>query len=445
MPGVPTSTGCNTCRKQKKKCDEKQPSCSRCLRLQVPCIGSGTRRFKFHEFSGEGATTQQLPLISDSNFKVVTVYQSKTVITGKTRPKKSLNHRSEKKSAEFLGDSSGSETASLKIPQYSFSSTPEFSSPLEQRLMHRWLTRTMWCVYGVPNDMEYLQEYLPHMALANKYLKNGLLALAAADFAHSGGQKQYLMPALEYSVKAAADFRLQLIDLNEHSASLLYAFIECMAIFSFVTSGLPRPLARLSKTFDVMLSAKTMFLARFPNSLPSCQSEIVSSIDMSVLDILDDETASALDLLTTISRQIRVLITADGHTEIAGDTEVYQIAIGHIKCSFAEHKRGVIKNYCWILVSVVDRCFFQSLKQLEPMALLIMMYFGVILDRMGRDPTAWYIGSRGKDLVEDISEILELSPVSQIPDGQVAITWSRQQVGILPYILPPSIEDLEGC
>ncbi|TGO57946.1 hypothetical protein BCON_0060g00200 [Botryotinia convoluta] len=47
MPGVPSGRGCEACRKQKKKCDQVQPSCSRCIRLSIPCIGSGIRRYKF--------------------------------------------------------------------------------------------------------------------------------------------------------------------------------------------------------------------------------------------------------------------------------------------------------------------------------------------------------------------------------------------------------------
>ncbi|KAJ5595149.1 uncharacterized protein N7459_001357 [Penicillium hispanicum] len=47
MPGVPTGRACEGCRKQKKKCDEKQPACGRCVRLSLKCIGSGQQRFKF--------------------------------------------------------------------------------------------------------------------------------------------------------------------------------------------------------------------------------------------------------------------------------------------------------------------------------------------------------------------------------------------------------------
>lgn len=49
MPGVPSGRGCNECRRAKKKCDLKHPACSRCARLQVECVGSGQRRFKFVE------------------------------------------------------------------------------------------------------------------------------------------------------------------------------------------------------------------------------------------------------------------------------------------------------------------------------------------------------------------------------------------------------------
>ncbi|KAL5087826.1 hypothetical protein Trisim1_007480 [Trichoderma cf. simile WF8] len=49
MPGVPTYRGCDACRKQKKKCDMATPACSRCSRLNIPCIGTGQLRYKFKD------------------------------------------------------------------------------------------------------------------------------------------------------------------------------------------------------------------------------------------------------------------------------------------------------------------------------------------------------------------------------------------------------------
>ncbi|KAK2593361.1 hypothetical protein QQS21_008936 [Conoideocrella luteorostrata] len=47
MPGGPSGRGCEGCRKRKKKCDLAQPSCSRCLRYGIRCIGSGERVYRF--------------------------------------------------------------------------------------------------------------------------------------------------------------------------------------------------------------------------------------------------------------------------------------------------------------------------------------------------------------------------------------------------------------
>ncbi|OQE47117.1 hypothetical protein PENCOP_c001G03365 [Penicillium coprophilum] len=66
MPGVPTGRACDACRKQKKKCDEKQPACGRCLRLKVTCVGSGQQRFKFkqEQFSAKSNRSSQMTVIS---------------------------------------------------------------------------------------------------------------------------------------------------------------------------------------------------------------------------------------------------------------------------------------------------------------------------------------------------------------------------------------------
>ncbi|KAF4958018.1 hypothetical protein FGADI_2703 [Fusarium gaditjirri] len=60
MVGVPSSRGCNSCRKAKKRCDQQQPKCGRCIRLGHACIGSGTRRFKFHQYKPDTTQTTQL-------------------------------------------------------------------------------------------------------------------------------------------------------------------------------------------------------------------------------------------------------------------------------------------------------------------------------------------------------------------------------------------------
>lgn len=72
MPGVPSSLACDACRKQKKKCDQRKPKCSRCARLQITCAGNGVRRYKFkwhfagHDFGALRSTKHSvIPLPLD--------------------------------------------------------------------------------------------------------------------------------------------------------------------------------------------------------------------------------------------------------------------------------------------------------------------------------------------------------------------------------------------
>ncbi|CAG7984541.1 unnamed protein product [Penicillium olsonii] len=72
MPGVPTGRACDGCRKQKKKCDEKQPTCGRCLRLKLTCVGSGQQRYKFkqdHRFSSNSNQGQMINFDSSSSHR----------------------------------------------------------------------------------------------------------------------------------------------------------------------------------------------------------------------------------------------------------------------------------------------------------------------------------------------------------------------------------------
>lgn len=273
------------------------------------------------------------------------------------------------------------------------------------------------------------------------YLMNGILAMAAADLAYSG-QKEYLRPALEYNTKATAAIRPHIRKNNQSNGLWLYAFGLLMAIFNFVMSSQPRALDRLITTLDMLLGASNMIQHSTGESRPDCQLQILSGLDMSAMDVLDAETKTALDRLTTVSHQIRVPTIDDGDesmtaaittTNFAGNTDVYQIAIAYIKCCFAEEAKGSIKNYCWSITAVVDPKFFKAVKNAEPMALMVVLYLGVLLSRMRIDPiTSWWLGSEGRSIVEEVAQILLQSPIAQIPDGREAIAWSRRQVG-LPF------------
>ncbi|PVH95317.1 hypothetical protein DM02DRAFT_675565 [Periconia macrospinosa] len=60
MPAGPTSRGCKACRAQKKGCDQLKPSCTRCKRLKIECVGGGEQRFRFVSSGRQPPNTKQL-------------------------------------------------------------------------------------------------------------------------------------------------------------------------------------------------------------------------------------------------------------------------------------------------------------------------------------------------------------------------------------------------
>lgn len=114
---------------------------------------------------------------------------------------------------------------------------------------------------------------------------------------------------------------------------------------------------------------------------------------------------------------------------------MYWLAIAQLKYCFAEDARGLIAGYCLTFIPVAGADFIWAIRKQEPVALFVLMYFGVLMDRYGEDPRMWWITTTGRDLVKETSEILLQTPIAMIPDGREGITWTRQQAGLPPLVI----------
>ena len=295
--------------------------------------------------------------------------------------------------------------------------------------------------YSIPEDQDYLQVYLPRSALRASYLMNGILATAAVDVARCSGESHsatYLRAALEYSNKASAAFRDQLCDITQENLHLLYHFAMIAAIFNFaIPVEQPSAINRMNLAFDMILGAYNVATTNMKWLLESpCSAGALLKYTTLTMDIIDPDTRIALDRLTSVSRLMRVptankeIQNATKEDSLCSEIRMYQLAIAQLKYSFAEDTKDRIKGYCLSFIPVAGRDFALAIKELEPMALFVVMHFGVLLHRLVRDTRAWWIDVAGKDLVREISEILQQSPVAQITDGHDGIAWTRQQVGL---------------
>lgn len=250
----------------------------------------------------------------------------------------------------IMGSLSQPLNTSLSGSPYAFSSTWELGGRLEQQLMHRWLKRTSWGIYSIPQDVEYLGDSLPRAGLANGFLIKSLFAIAAADMVYSG-QRAYLRPALEYHTKAMSDMTLYLSNNGQKNMELLYIFSFMLTFFNFIITPPSSPFIKLlTTTFDLLVTANNLLLENNEDSRPACHTELLQGLDLRSLHLLDPETQAALERLTAVSYQINIQATDDDGNITAlpaGESELYQAAITHIKYSFSENARGEFQNHCW--------------------------------------------------------------------------------------------------
>ena len=284
---------------------------------------------------------------------------------------------------------------------------------------------------------------------------NIILALAATDMAsYSSGQgaqgppNTYRRAALHYSAKASSELDQQLTQFQPQNVASLYytAALACTFQLAFPFDSLTVA-DRLLAAFEILTGAYNI-LSAHAQWLPYCSSRVMLHLDPASLDILDAETMAALNCLTSVSCQIHLssksattgttiaTIKEEEENEeetrgkLASEVPTYRVAIAHMKHVFAEDQRGLVKASCFTMATAVGRPFFVDLRRLEPMAVFVALYFCVLLDRASREVGMWWIGSTGRELVDELSGILLQSPVGMLADGIEGICWARRQVGL---------------
>ncbi|EAQ90301.1 predicted protein [Chaetomium globosum CBS 148.51] len=354
------------------------------------------------------------------------------------------------------------------------SSTPSTESNriLELELMHRWSTRSWTSAESTPVCRAYLVDHLPRAALRNGYLLNALLATAAVDLAVShktsdslNDSASYFRTALEYGNKAMADFRAQVTALTPDNVDLVFYFSSLVGVVHFSVPPADKHVSiidRVCEHAEVTLKsghivAENMaWILAGPSPLPTVLRDY--TVDLALMDELDQKTRAALELMSAVSRLVRVAPTSptvqgsavitgempgmmqDGQRPLACEIHVYQLAIGQTKYCYAEDLRDRRKAYFHTMFAVAGAPFSAAVRNREPMALFILMYWGVLVHRGKRDPSLWVLVPEGRNIVAESSSLVLFSEIVDVPGVREGIAWTRFQVGLpeLPGCVLPS-------
>jgi hypothetical protein len=219
-----------------------------------------------------------------------------------------------------------------------------------------------------------------------------------------------------------------------------------VAVFSFATptEGMST-IRRVGRYFDMILGSINLIAPNVQwllDSHASASSVVVNyKVDLELMTAIDQETTAAINLLRSVGRLVRIRSPSNADAAVAGkeaplaiEVPAYRFAIGQTLYCFAEDVTGRIKGYFETVILAGGSEFVAGIMNLEPMALFVLMYWGVLVDRVGKDPMMWAIGSAGRDLVGEISDVLTSSQIADVPGVAEGIEWTRRQVK-LPSLL----------
>ncbi|RYP39581.1 hypothetical protein DL767_002129 [Monosporascus sp. MG133] len=309
---------------------------------------------------------------------------------------------------------------------------------------------------GIPEEESYLSCVMPREALKHEFLLDGIFAVAALDIARSSEEPdatKYEHIALEYYNRGSVTFRALLADIPPDTYHLMFIFATAAAV---MVLGLPQgtgdskdemsavgriitladlfsgTLLIVNAGWDKLVDAPYPFreaLSTKVNSLeildPNCPVERDGlPYRLASLDLLDDEIKMALARLDSVNNELHgpAQVVEEGQDAAEGGArsvhDVYRLAIFWLKENFAER---AVKGYFLSFFTLAGQDFAAAMKNAEPVALFILLHWAVELHVAGRDQ--WWAKGLGRQLVIEISDLLQSSQLVLLPDGRDGIAW----------------------
>lgn len=293
-----------------------------------------------------------------------------------------------------------------------------------------------------PGDEGFLQAGVVRLALQEDNMMNMLLSLAAWDLSTTepdlASRNRYGRAALEYLDQTSVGIRQQLENVRKERIGLLYNCASGVAHAHFVmTADRLSPLQRLCGFYDMMLGAGNIVALDY-NSFVAQMPQMQILLDLAErakdqgppIERLDRETRAALGRLSRVAADECSRRGPGPETE--DQSAMFQAAISGLCDTFASESDEAVHNFCFFRYSVGGPDFVATLKTLDPLALLIAMHLAALLDWASRNyPSAWWIGSTGRDLVAQIGDMLEPTALVHAPGVRENMAWIRRRV-LLP-------------
>ncbi|EXJ91074.1 hypothetical protein A1O1_04181 [Capronia coronata CBS 617.96] len=360
-PHTKSRKGCVRCKQRHIKCDEKGPPCSNCEIRHLDC--SYTR----------------------------TLSPSSASDKAKACPVSHGVHQSSPSSIGPLDD------ANLNASGVVRPSTPSGSSRMQElELMQYWCTETCHSFTAKHTDM--FRTSVVHEALSQEYLMDAILAFTAVHKAcrttDAVAAASYVRAGLQYHNRALSTLqsRLQTLVLSECGAVFtcsIIAMASAIVLPLLPHGGCDQPGSSIESVchlYEFMRGITSVVeLGRQWLENGPFRTVFGDHFDGDGSCMSQEDTAAFLRRLRACNDQIH---GAESPSP-SGRHRVYARAIDRFEKVFSAHKFRTVQ---W-LVDAGDEVI-QGLRQQEPVALMIFIHWGMLLDKLEELWWAKYLGQR---------------------------------------------------
>ncbi|KFZ12694.1 hypothetical protein V501_04092 [Pseudogymnoascus sp. VKM F-4519 (FW-2642)] len=355
--------GCDQCKARHVKCDERGPPCTLCVSRHTDC------HYSRPTVSRRSASQAITNAISES---------------ASDGPASSLMNIS-----LTVMDSTG----------FSNEYLPPSTRLRELELMHHWCTKA--CHSFTSKHSDLFQGYVVEEAVKHDFLMESILALTCLHIASKQEDRisaaNYASEGLRYQNNAVRPFHAALHDVTPSNCHAIFACSVVTMACTIVSPLLP------TSNHEKVTSTIESFLPLFDfvKGISSVVNISREWLEAGPLGAMFHRAFEAPEDVATIRppfQRLRDLVISN---TVTGEISliVHKIYLQTID----QLEVAMIKNNTVPWLGFVGKEFIEGLRMRQPLALIIFMYWGVLLNRMEE---LWWAKYLGKRLIEELSEDL---------------------------------------
>ncbi|CAI7643585.1 unnamed protein product [Penicillium discolor] len=372
--------GCDQCKRRRVKCDEKGPPCSNCISRELSCT---YLRAPSRPDSRTSETPAPLAIIDPTPLR-------------------------------------------SRIPSLTASFSPTISGVRDLELMHKFSTETFMSLCSSNSEYYAWQIAIPRLALQYDFLMNGILALGALHIAATIEPPEslvYIDTALQYHNLTFAPYRAAVDSINPMNCE---AALAQSIVTTVIGIALPRVTAARGENSSITENIVVVF--ELLQGVRKIHHIGASWIKLELFTrrknpwdpgsvSLDSDTGAALERLDTLNDKTLVSIDPIQH-------QVNKDAILYLRHFSTRVANSVDPANVLAWLAMIDKEFVDNVRRRQPLALLILMHWAVLLGEL--DGQHWWARGSGRALISELLDVLHPGDI----EWANALAWPQKKMGL---------------